>query len=135
MRKKGGARLLVANDLSASIKPKFQFFQLIEAQEHCVKISEPLELRCPRNLRFQTLPFYWTTRYILRKGSSSRTLCQNFRTIGIKVPEKSKISDPPFLLDHTVHSKKGKREAKIIIPNLLVVELSCGSEDTYDVWF
>eukprot|EP00116_Pleurobrachia_bachei_P015463 sb/3475725/ len=35
------------------------------AQEHCVKISEPLELRYRRNLRFYTLPFYWPTRYIL----------------------------------------------------------------------
>eukprot|EP00116_Pleurobrachia_bachei_P009362 sb/3469624/ len=37
---------------------------MVVAQEHCVKISEPLKLRCRRNPRFKTLPFYWPTRYL-----------------------------------------------------------------------
>eukprot|EP00116_Pleurobrachia_bachei_P009605 sb/3469867/ len=52
-------------------------------------------------------------------GISSRTLCQDFRTIGIKVPEKSKILDPPFLLAH----------AKGVCPDLLAT-----SGDYLRIW-
>ena len=49
---------------------------------------------------------FWTWNSVHIFGISPRTLCQNFRTIGIKVPEKSKISDPPFLLAHAVHLQR-----------------------------
>eukprot|EP00116_Pleurobrachia_bachei_P017304 sb/3477566/ len=47
--------------------------------------------------------YQWQSEISLKMNKVySRTLCQNFRTIGIKVPEKSKILDPPFLLAHVV---------------------------------
>eukprot|EP00116_Pleurobrachia_bachei_P015550 sb/3475812/ len=92
------------------IEPKFKFFQLIGVSH----IRRNVQRRCLENEKIWNREhLHWLKKMNL--GSlmnfcifeletllnifdiSSRTLCQNFRTIGIKVPEKSKILDPPFL--------------------------------------
>eukprot|EP00116_Pleurobrachia_bachei_P005364 sb/3465626/ len=55
-----------------------------------------------------------------RRNVQRRTLCKNFRTTGIKVPEKSKISDPPFLLAHAVIPGTPIYRAKPFLPSIPV---------------